>query len=552
MKKTFVKFAVFAILVAPLAVALPAGAAMPNWDVTGGYTMDVLYLGSHYNYALTLDQTGATITGDLYDQYLPGHLAVSGIVSGNDVTFSVTYPSNWQGTRTFTGTIDASGVLSGSWNETGAEQGSDAWSTTSGTATAIAITCPAGTTQSSSPLEIVTVPSNSSVVTPSSNSLLNGGSYLLVSSGAWRNGSLNVADTEYASTDNWATHMDGYNIAPYFLGEGEFDLRVDSAFVDWGNYNPTHSYSYLYTGTGNPVSFLVFDGYSNPPPVLEPGWYGDNSGSLTVNVYSCNPIVQTYTLTYTAGAHGSITGTSPQTVNSGDSGTAVTAVPASDYHFVSWSDGVLTASRTDTNVQADIDVTASFAINTYTLTYTAGENGSIGGVSPQTVDYGSNGSAVTAVPANGYHFVSWSDASVVNPRTDTNVTVNISVTANFAIDTHTITVTQGANGTIAPDPAVVNYGANQAFTITPDAHYHIADVLVDGSSVSAVTTYTFINVTVNHTITASFAVNSPIDKDQCKKDGWQSLYHPDGSLFKNQGDCVSFVASENGQNQSGR
>ena len=41
----------------------------------------------------------------------------------------------------------------------------------------------------------------------------------------------------------------------------------------------------------------------------------------------------------------------------------------------------------------------------------------------------------------------------------------------------------------------VNYGADQTFTITPDACYHIADVLVDGVSVGAVTSYTFTNVT---------------------------------------------------------
>jgi len=42
----------------------------------------------------------------------------------------------------------------------------------------------------------------------------------------------------------------------------------------------------------------------------------------------------------------------------------VTAVPDTGYHFVQWSDGVLTASRTDTSVTADINVTATFAIDT--------------------------------------------------------------------------------------------------------------------------------------------------------------------------------------------
>lgn len=37
--------------------------------------------------------------------------------------------------------------------------------------------------------------------------------------------------------------------------------------------------------------------------------------------------------------------------------------------------------------------------------------------------------------------------------------------------------------------------------------YHVLDVLVDGNSVGAVTTYTFSSVTANHTIAASFEAN---------------------------------------------
>ena len=80
--------------------------------------------------------------------------------------------------------------------------------------------------------------------------------------------------------------------------------------------------------------------------------------------------IDTYTLTYSAGSGGTITGTSPQTVNHGASGTAVTAVANTGYHFVGWSDGIPTATRTDSDVLADKSLTAVFAINTYTLTYT--------------------------------------------------------------------------------------------------------------------------------------------------------------------------------------
>jgi len=69
----------------------------------------------------------------------------------------------------------------------------------------------------------------------------------------------------------------------------------------------------------------------------------------------------TCTLTYNAGAGGSISGTTPQTVASGADGAEVTAIPNTGYRFVRWSDAITTASRTDTNVTADINVTAVFA-----------------------------------------------------------------------------------------------------------------------------------------------------------------------------------------------
>jgi len=153
----------------------------------------------------------------------------------------------------------------------------------------------------------------------------------------------------------------------------------------------------------------------------------DNCDGTTDEEQAC-----TFTATYLAGAGGSISGTTPQDLYNCETGTEVTAVPDTGYHFVDWSDGVLTASRTDGALLADLTVTANFAPNTYTLTYLAGANGSISGTTPQTVNHGASGTAVTAVPNGGYVFGEWSDGSLQNPRTDTNVTANITVTAIFA------------------------------------------------------------------------------------------------------------------------
>jgi hypothetical protein len=82
--------------------------------------------------------------------------------------------------------------------------------------------------------------------------------------------------------------------------------------------------------------------------------------------------------------------------------------------------------------------------------------------------------------------------------------------------TYTITATAGDNGTISPDNAVVNCGGEQVFTITPAEGYRIATVVVDAETEGEANvtenivagdgyyTYTFTNVTANHTIHVTF------------------------------------------------
>ena len=58
-----------------------------------------------------------------------------------------------------------------------------------------------------------------------------------------------------------------------------------------------------------------------------------------------------------------------------------------------------------------------------------------------------------------------------------------------------------------PAQVRAGYGTNKTFTITPDTGYLVADVLVDGTSAGAVTSYTFNNIQANHTIVASFKLS---------------------------------------------
>ena len=186
------------------------------------------------------------------------------------------------------------------------------------------------------------------------------------------------------------------------------------------------------------------------------GWGGDCSGTETTTgvtldaAKSCTAAftLNQYTVTPAADTGGSIEPSTPQMVSHGTT-TSFTVTPDDGYGIAAVDGtcgGSLSGSTYTTDaITGDCTVTASFAINMYTLTYIPGDNGSITGDSPQIVAHGANGSMVTAVPDEGYHFVQWSDGSTANPRTDTGVTGDIVVTASFAINEYTLTYIPGSN-----------------------------------------------------------------------------------------------------------
>ncbi len=163
----------------------------------------------------------------------------------------------------------------------------------------------------------------------------------------------------------------------------------------------------------------------------------------------------------------------------------------------------------------------------YTITVIQPTGGSI---SPEgVIEVEEGGSAeFTATASECYTFNHWllDGANVGNtsPFILTNVTADHTITAVFdEAAPYTITSSAGANGTITPNGATsVNCGEDQIFTFTADAGYIIDDVIVDGSSVGAVATYTFTNVSANHTISVSFEELSE-PGDFCFEEGFTGL-----------------------------
>ena len=83
------------------------------------------------------------------------------------------------------------------------------------------------------------------------------------------------------------------------------------------------------------------------------------------------------------------------------------------------------------------------------------------------------------------------------------------ILADLFQDVRYIDASANNGGVISPEGRTnLTRGDSVTYSITPFSGYHISDVTVDGQSVGAVDSYTFDNVTDNHTIAVTFARDS--------------------------------------------
>jgi len=249
------------------------------------------------------------------------------------------------------------------------------------------------------------------------------------------------------------------------------------------------------------------------------GWSGGVSGTSPTLSFTMNTdttvtagfTLKTYTITATAGPNGSISPQGSVTANHG-ANQSFTITPNEHYRVADLkvdglSQGALT-TYTFMGVISDHTIQAGFTPIIYTLTLTTAGTGT------GTVTTNPSGTlfnagtvvALTAAPDVSSTFTGWSGGvSGTSPTVSLTMNRDTTVTATFTLRTYTITAAAGNHGSISPNgPVVVNHGASQQFTITPDPVYGIAEVKVDGVSIGAVGSYSFSNVATNHTIEASF------------------------------------------------
>jgi len=188
----------------------------------------------------------------------------------------------------------------------------------------------------------------------------------------------------------------------------------------------------------------------------------------------------------------------------------ITSVPNTGYTFTNWTDlasgAVVSASPNYTfALTANRTLVANFVLNNYTLTVTA-VNGTVSKAPDQaTYNHGSN-VVLTATPAAGYVFSSWSgDATgTTNPLT-VSMTSNKNITANFtAIPVNSFTLTVNAvNGSVAKVANQPTYtsGSTVVLTATPAAGYTFSSWSGDATgSVNPLT----VTMNANKNITANF------------------------------------------------
>jgi len=282
------------------------------------------------------------------------------------------------------------------------------------------------------------------------------------------------------------------------------------------------------TGTETIITTLTLGGTSS----VHCGQQYQESATLT---YDSSTALSGKTITFT------VNGTSVGTAVTNGSGVAtltITAPSTTGKYTVAASFGgespylwssdskTLVVTKNDTSLSVSNASGNSGGTASLTATLTSGTTSTSGktvaftvnGASVGTATTDASGKATLSYPiteSTGYYPITAAfteDESCLGSSNSARLKVLEAESATPAPEQHadqTIMASAGDGGSISPSGKVyVMYGFRKSFTITANDGYEIADVVVDGKSVGAVSTYTFLNVRKEHTISASFQETS--------------------------------------------
>lgn len=311
-------------------------------------------------------------------------------------------------------------------------------------------------------------------------------------------------------TPSGNTQVDAYGSQSYSIS-ADSGNQIQSLLVDGVSVpGAVGSTSYTYSGFTNvtashtiSVSFQQATGTFN----VVPGTGGCISLDATPCLwpggatYSYTDVIGTYLFTVTPNAG---YGISQVLVDNADQG-----VPLGQ--TTTWSTNLTLTNNATRNIAA------SFLPY---FTVTASVSGTGGTVDPPSSSVlETQAITITITPDSGYVIGSVTDNGVDVGSTSTTYTItNISgphdIVATF-LPSHHIIASSGSNGTISPiGDIVVGHGRSRNFSLNPNWGYKVSTVTIDGVPIDPVTTYTFSNVTVDHTISVTFE-ESPASSTYC-------------------------------------
>ena len=132
-----------------------------------------------------------------------------------------------------------------------------------------------------------------------------------------------------------------------------------------------------------------------------------------------------------------------------------------------------------------------------------------------TVEHNSKISLGVSYLTTGYYFNKWHITKGSTSRDDYTQNLTETITADTTIELYLkrkykIEVQQTTGGVISPETQEYDEHTDAHFIITPNLHYKITALIVDGTTISPATTYDFTDITQNHTIKATFS-----EKNKC-------------------------------------
>ena len=295
-------------------------------------------------------------------------------------------------------------------------------------------------------------------------------------------------------------------------------FMVTSSAGNGGNITPqgisTFNYGArpIYTITPN-TGFVIDTLFVNGLKVDSITSYTFDSVKSNQNI-SVKFKVQTFTINSSAGNGGSIT---PQGINTLNYGTKpiYTITPNTgfilDTLFVNGLKVDSNSSYTFDSVKSNQTISVKFKVQTFTITSTAGNGGSISPLGASTFNYGAR-PIYTITPNTGFVidtvFVNGLKVDSISSYTFDSVKSNQTISVKFKVQTFTITSSAGNGGSITPQGiSTFNYGTNIRYIITPNSGYLIDTLYVNGVKVDSVNGYTFL-VNENSTISVFFKLKT--------------------------------------------